>query len=282
MDTADRIEPAILETTNAYNKTFLPFFCSTNMALAPFNRFSRDEANLKHVRAAIDAFLDPQTITEQDSAKRDVKHTLDSAFDLPPVKRRRYNQHPTMKSVISRIEGTVINPIDLTEREPPGHLETPLEALRKIPVKFLKYAEDVRPPYIGTYTKIPVKISMAKLSRRPFTRALPAMNYDYDSEAEWEEPEEGEDLDSEGEEEADDDDADDMEGFLDDEDAEGPKRRHIMGDMQPVCTTLHWETESKAKGSLVVAYGANTLNLSNFRIESLLGKNYFVILKNET
>lgn len=118
----------------------------------------------------------------------------------------------------------------------------PQNLLRKVPMKFLKFGEDVRPPYQGTYTR-PVPESAAnKLSRNPYHRELPDTNYDYDSEVEWEEPEEGEDLDSEEEEEVSDDGDDDMDGFLDDEDdaLAGGKRRLIVGDLEPVCSGIRW------------------------------------------
>jgi chromatin assembly factor 1 subunit A len=101
------------------------------------------------------------------------------------------------------------------------------------------------------------------------------MNYDYDSEAEWEEPEEGEELNSEGEEElGDEDDADDMDGFLDDEETEGngPKRRHLMGDIQPVCSSLHWEGGPGQVPVTSIPYGQTTLDLAPFRFGVLLGR----------
>ena len=204
------------------------------------------------------------------------KRRLDEALEVPQNKRRkRYVKPVTVKSIIAQINGSVEHPIDLTAPKD-STARTPLEILRAVPVKYLKYAEDVRPPYIGTYTKVPAGHSIAKLCRNPFTRALPAINYDYDSEAEWEEPEEGEDLDSEGEEEGDEDDEEDMEGFLDDGDAEnnGPKRRHIMGDIEPVCTGLQWESDSPTKRAHV-PFGASTIDFSSFRIDLLLGKNSY-------
>ena len=176
---------------------------------------------------------------------------------------------------MSKIHGSLTHPIDLTRTSTKAS-SNPTELLKTVPVKYLRFAEDVRPPYIGTYTKAPFAKSTRKLPRKPFTRALPSTNYDYDSEAEWDEPEEGEDLDSEGEEEiGDDDEGDDMEEFLDDDDAEksGAKRRNIMGDVEPVSTALHWEGSEKQKGSRLVPYGETSLDLRAFRLEGLLGMN---------
>lgn len=109
-------------------------------------------------------------------------------------------------------------------------------------MKSLKFGEDIRPPYQGTYTRRVSELSTRRLARNPYHRGLPDTDYDYDSEAEWEEPEEGEELDSEEEDEGSDEGEDDLEGFLDDEDdalAEG-KRRLIVGDLEPVSTGIKW------------------------------------------
>ncbi|KAI4124356.1 MAG: hypothetical protein LQ347_005770, partial [Umbilicaria vellea] len=152
--------------------------------------------------------------------------------------------------------------------------EKPVHWLRATSTKYLKFAEDIRPPYIGTYSKLPAECAVSKLCRNPFTRGLPQTNYDYDSEAEWEEPGEGEDLDSEGEEElGEDEDGDEMDGFLDDEDAgdgtgvAGNRRRLVIGDLEPVSTGLCWDDGQgggKRKG------GPSTFDLSPFRLEVIL------------
>jgi chromatin assembly factor 1 subunit A len=112
-------------------------------------------------------------------------------------------------------------------------------------MKSLKFGEDIRPPYQGTYTRHVPESSAKRLARNPYHRGLPDTNYDYDSEAEWEEPEEGEELDSEEEDEGSDEGEDDLDGFLDDEDdalAEG-KRRLIVGDLEPVTTGIQWAAD---------------------------------------
>ena len=169
------------------------------------------------------------------------------------------------------MHGTARNPIDLTWLHPQKTAQAPVEQLKTVPIKFLKFAEDVRPPFIGTYTKLQDGPSSDKLRRNPFTRALPATDYDYDSEAEWEEPGEGEDLDSEGEEElGEEEDADDMEGFLDDAEAdEVRKRRPIIGDLEPTCTGLCWE-DSRSKVTQPSSDASPRLN--PFRLDIILGR----------
>ena len=190
--------------------------------------------------------------------------------------RRRYTAL-SVRSIMAQIRGSSKHSIDLTCAKSSLRVK-PLDSLRAVSVKFLKYAEDVRPPYIGTYSKVPQDNAIRQLCRNPFARALLATNYDYDSEAEWEEPEEGEDLDSEGEEEVgDDDEGDDMEEFLDDEGAEetgpnGSKRRHLMGDVLPVYTGLHWDAYRHHHGPQLVPYGQVSLDLKIYKIRAIHGK----------
>ena len=136
-----------------------------------------------------------------------------------------------------------MEPKVLTSSSPSS--KSPLDLLNDVPMKCLKFAEDVRPPYIGTYSRCVSPRSSAKLRRWPFTRALPCVNYEYDSEAEWEEPGEGEDLDSEGEEEPESEDEEEMSGFVDDGDAEelARKRRLVIGDLESSCTGICWEDQ---------------------------------------
>jgi hypothetical protein len=61
-------------------------------------------------------------------------------------------------------------------------------------LKFLKFFEDYRPPYRGTWSKPKSKFISGRL---PFGKDETHLNYEVDSEAEWEEEaEDGEDLDS--------------------------------------------------------------------------------------
>ena len=166
------------------------------------------------------------------------------------------------------MNGTLAHPIDLTQPLD----RSPLQLLRALPVKYLKYYEDVRPPYIGTFTRRPKSSrSYSKLCRKPcISRDLPDINYDYDSEAEWEEPGEGEDLDSEGElDDEGDDEADDMDGFLDDEGAEQARKRIFGGDMVPIQTGICWDDGKGERKE--VEFGDGKLDLKTFSIEELLG-----------
>ncbi len=256
-----------------YEKLFPSFFVKAHTRLALWNQFSRDEGGKGNTSANLDRFLGQ----DGSSSVPNTPSALRTEFDLKLLNthiRRRQPRKGTqlpVKEIVARLNGSAINPIDLTYPASHKAVQNPIDMLKAIPTKFLKFAEDVRPPYIGTYTKLSEGTITAKLSRNPFVRALPSTDYDYDSEAEWEEPEEGEDLDSENEEELEEDDGEDMEGFLDDRDAdEVKKRRPIIGDLEPTCTGLCWEDSR----SNVHRFGTtgHSLDLTPFRLDIILGK----------
>jgi chromatin assembly factor 1 subunit A len=145
------------------------------------------------------------------------------------------------------------------------------DSLRKIPMKFLKFQEDVRPPYRGTYTSRPIT-GISKLARNPLRRDLPNTDYDYDSEAEWiEDDEDAEELMSEGDNDKEEDDGDeDMDGFLDDENDETAisksKRSVQMGDLEPISTGLCWEDKKKRN---------TNVKMIPYRMEIILGSSPF-------
>lgn len=256
-----------------YEKLFPPFFVKSHTTLASYDQFSRSEEYLEGVKANIDEILAPQTSSA--TSTNPSTSQVEFVFKLPDshFRKRQIGKQDwlSVQEIVARMNGSAHEPVDLTGSDFHKATQTPIELLKAIPMKCLKFAEDVRPPYIGTYTKLPARASSAKLGRNPFTRALPSTNYDYDSEAEWEEPGEGEDLDSEGEEEVDDDDAEDLEGFLDDADGdEVKKRRPIIGDLEPSYAGLCWEDEhSRSKQS---SSADCYVDLSPFRLDILLGK----------
>ena len=259
-----------------YERAFPSFFLHSHTKLAPVNLHIASVGIEQNVNDYMDSEISRSVNTA--SALDEMITKMLEGFGKHPGRRRAARNDRTrrvisVKNIIDRLHGTRNDPIDLTSIS-----TNPLELLRSTPLKYLRYAEDVRPPYIGTYSKLPVGLSVSKLCRNPFTRALPAVNYDYDSEMEWQEPEEGEYLGSEDEEdEVEDDEGEDLEGFLDDEEAGADskinKPKHVMGDLEPINTGLCWEFGNK-KGDLVVQYGKDTINLNNFKIDVLLGKKF--------
>ncbi|KAL8755828.1 MAG: hypothetical protein Q9184_004686 [Pyrenodesmia sp. 2 TL-2023] len=235
-----------------YERRFPPFFLQSHTYLAPGNRFDRDEEGLVYLRKSLDERFTSASIDTDMPTPFDPHKML----CLSPYKRRKLNGHqPSVKEIVEQLHGTSSRPVDLTDSQKFQASRQPLELLRFVSTKVLKFAEDVRPPYIGTYSRVQDPSTARKLCRNPFSRGLPGTEYDYDSEAEWEDPGEGEDLDSEGEEEAESEDGDDMEGFLDDEEEGtklGQKPRLVTGDLEPTSTGLRWEGTRYASHDLAV------------------------------
>ena len=243
-----------------YERQFPPFFLQSHTRLAPYSRFSRDVKSLAYAQKKIDESFEREAGTNESFNVHDLLH-------LSPGSSRRSPRVHTVKDIIARIHGSARNPIDLTETQFKRAIQEPTDLLKTIPMKYLKFFEDYRPPYTGTFTKVTDPRAMSKLCRKPFSREISDTNYDYDSEAEWEEPGEGEDLDSEGEEEAgDDEEENDMEGFLDDED-DAVKKRPLLGDLEPTCSGICWENLENEESKLA---NLDVLDLEHFKLDFLM------------
>jgi chromatin assembly factor 1 subunit A len=216
-----------------YDRYFLPFNLPAHTLLAPKNAFMEDSAKLQAARARLDSLIAQEDVDMEPVALQGLKSSLRYSG-------RRGLQTSSIVEVIECVNSSSDQPIDLTD-EDASKQPRPLDMLKHIPMKYIHFGEDVRPPYYGTYTRSYTELEAARLARKPVTRLRQDTNYDYDSEAEWDEPEEGEDLDSEGDDDAEEDAEDDMEGFLDDEEDPQVKRRLISGDLQPISTGLCWQ-----------------------------------------
>ncbi|KAL4801601.1 chromatin assembly factor 1 subunit A-domain-containing protein [Aspergillus unguis] len=215
-----------------YKREFPDFFLHANTHLAPQHRFQRDAQAIAHLQANVDSSFDTGSAEQ-------LTFRPSELFRLMPYKRRRGYQKMSVKDILLQMQSLNDQP---ETSEAARKLQ---DSLKQVRMKSLKFGEDVRPPYQGTYTKHLPKETAARLMRNPFRRELPEVNYDYDSEAEWEDAEEGEELDSEEEEEGSEDGDEDMDGFLDDEDdhlANG-KRRLLVGDLEPVCSGIQWQDQ---------------------------------------
>ncbi|PLB51873.1 hypothetical protein P170DRAFT_422817 [Aspergillus steynii IBT 23096] len=218
---------------NDYQQIFPDFFVQSHTTVAPPHRFGRDSQALGFMRDKVDGYMKVASENSPDP----LAFRPSELFQMMPYKRRCGRLPASVRDIQSQMQNRN------EESGTSEAVEKPRSFLRQVRMKSLKFGEDVRPPYQGTYTKSLPGSAARKLMRNPFHRGLPETNYDYDSEAEWEEPEEGEELDSEEEEEGSDDGDDDMEGFLDDDDdhpVDG-KRRLIVGDLDPVCTGIQWQ-----------------------------------------
>ncbi|RDW93144.1 putative chromatin assembly factor 1 subunit A [Aspergillus mulundensis] len=216
-----------------YQREFPNFFLHANTTLAPPHRFERDALALAHLQEKVDASFNIETAEQ-------LTFRPSELFKLMPYKRRRGQQKMSVRDILFQMQSLS----DLPETSDAARRLQ--ESLKQVRMKSLKFGEDVRPPYQGTYTKNLSREAASKLMRNPFRRELPEVNYDYDSEAEWEDAEEGEELDSEEEEEGSEDGDEDMDGFLDDEDdhlANGKRRLLVGGDLEPVCSGIKWQDQ---------------------------------------
>ena len=171
---------------------------------------------------------------------------------------------PPAAAVIARLQGSHRDPIDLTGEIAQSRSERPVEDLGRIDMKHLHFGEDVRPPYVGSYTKTVSLIKATRAARNPTFRVREDTNYDYDSEAEWEEPEEGEDLLSDGEEDAESiGSADEMDGFVDEV---VDNRQRNIAEMDPVSTGLCWEHHTAVREDTV----CGEFDLASMRLEWLI------------
>ena len=242
-----------------YAKLFPPFFLHINTTLAPRTQFDCDGERLEHIRVKLDTCL-----TQQSATVPSLKRSFDEASHEPFAKRRKLGTGiVAVKDLVTKVN-TQFSTSNFTGSNTVKNVSTTLST---VPVKYLRYAEDVRPPYIGTFTRRPVNHSVKRLCRNPFLRALPKINYDYDSEAEWEEIEEGDDCDVD-EDDSEDDADDDIAEFLDDAD-DAPKRQNVMGDMDPVQTNIFWQDSKHRRGPIEVSYGNSTIDLDPFRMCAL-------------
>jgi chromatin assembly factor 1 subunit A len=252
-----------------YRKHFLPFDLQSHTVLAPLRHADRSSDDNDKALASFDTELHDPTLQEKyDLGLVPSYAGIQSLF---PAEQRGYENGNFLsaRQIVEQIHGSSSQqPIDLTHEK---SSRNPVDLLQSLPLRYLHFAEDVRPPYFGTYTKIRSSRSSRRLSRNPFARERDDTNYDYDSEAEWEEPEEGEDLLNDEDDEAESNsDPDEMDEFLDDEhDEMRNKRKMITGDLLPVSTGLCWQDEKqKVIPSTERDEGAS--DLSDMRMEFMI------------
>jgi chromatin assembly factor 1 subunit A len=197
-------EPVELEEKSDYQRYFLPFHL---------------KANADWVKPILDALATEKIVQEMDDNS--------NAKDLMDWLER--NRRPRQSSMQNFKTVDVVNAMNQ------GLLDeaTGMERLSSIPFRHLQFAEDIRPPYIGTVSKIcPIELALD-----PWAQIVPEIKYDYDSEMEWvqadEEEDDGEDLGEEDSEDALDEEDEDMDEFLAADD-DAPRRQQIIGELQPL------------------------------------------------
>ncbi|KAK3684994.1 chromatin assembly factor 1 subunit A-domain-containing protein [Podospora appendiculata] len=211
-----------------------PFFLkpSTKLASSPYNV---DEETKAAKTKILDEYIEGKRGTVELGPFNPLE-ALQIPFSLP-----RGRVYPSVRKIMAEYYGD----IDLTTESQNTQILNTREALRAVPVKSLKFREDVRPPYIGTVSGLPPGVqSLRKIARKPISKNVLPLDYDYDSEAEWQE-EDGEDVDDLEDEEENSENDEDMDDFLDDSEDAGLSRLVFSGGMVPECTGLCWENSKR-------------------------------------
>ncbi|KAK7755158.1 hypothetical protein SLS62_002973 [Diatrype stigma] len=227
---------------SAYDRQFKPFFVKPGVKLAS-NPFEMDEGAKETKSRILDEFVQNKRGEFNPRPFNPVE-----TFQLNGLPLQRGLMPRCVKDIIEQVYGDPFTntfgttPIK-TESED-ERLKAVQDRLNNIPMKYLSFYEDVRPPYFGTMTTKMQCKTLRKLCVNPTRRTVISVNYDYDSEAEWVE-EEGEDLDDLEDDEEDEVD-EELEDFLDDsEDAIASNRPAFIGELQPASTGLCFENRKR-------------------------------------
>ncbi|KAK1980994.1 chromatin assembly factor 1 subunit A-domain-containing protein [Colletotrichum cereale] len=258
--TSDPAAPvANKEERSQYEKLFRPFYVHGTVRLAK-NPFEMDQETHE---------AKTRILGEYFSGKRELaqagKFDPVDIFQLPSRPAERGRIYPPVRYTVEKLLKLTQHGQAISEEDKKAVMKETTDALRRVPIKYLRFYQDVRPAYRGTVTLRPYqagKSGMRRLARKPTLRDQVPVNYEHDSEAEWES--EGEDVDIEDEDEEDLDDGDgDMDEFLDDSDDNGPARFVSANGLEPESTGLCWE-DRKRVGPNRTAY--------EHRMEFILGK----------
>ncbi|KAJ0167037.1 Chromatin assembly factor 1 subunit rlf2 [Colletotrichum tanaceti] len=249
------------EEKSEYEKRFKPFYIHSTVRLAK-NPFEMDQethdAKTRILREYFDGKREQASVGKLDPVE---------VFQFPMRPAPRGRIHSPVRFTMEKMHNLKQKMEGSSEEEKKAILKEATDALKQVPIKTLRFYQDVRPPYRGTITLKPYqagKTGMRRLARNPTLRDQLALNYEHDSEAEWES--EGEDVDMEDDEDDDLDDGDgDMDEFLDDSEDHGPARFVSANGLEPESTGLCWEDQKRA--------GPNR-TLYEHRMEFILGKPY--------
>ncbi|KAK3392027.1 chromatin assembly factor 1 subunit A-domain-containing protein [Sordaria brevicollis] len=231
--------PSLTKEDEAYRRLFKPFYVKEFVTLAK-NPFEVDEETREAKSRILDEYAEGRRAEFPIPAKFDPLEAL----QLPFKTQRRGRPYPSVRKIMTEIYGeSTSKPMDLTTEN--TQFRDAREALKAVPVKCIKFSQDVRPPYVGTISGLPPGVkSLYRLARNPTSRNLLPLDYDYDSEAEWQD-EEGEDVEDLDDEEEDLEMDEDMDDFLDDSEDVGPQRLVFSGGMEPESTGICWENEKR-------------------------------------
>ncbi|KAI8155140.1 Chromatin assembly factor 1 subunit rlf2 [Colletotrichum sp. SAR 10_70] len=238
---AESTPAPVKEEKSEYEKRFKPFFVHETVRMAK-NPFEMDEEAHTAKSQILDEYIDGKRTMDESSKFNPVE-----IFQLPCRPAPRGRIYPPVRYTMEKMQKLTQKAEGASEEDRKAVTKETADALRKIPVKTLRFWQDVRPPYKGTVTLRPYqagKDGMRRLARNPTLRGLVPVNYDHDSEAEWES--EGEDVDIDDDEDEDlDGDGEDMDEFLDDSEDSGPARFVSANGLEPVSTGVCWEDRKR-------------------------------------
>ncbi|KAF2455542.1 chromatin assembly factor 1 subunit A-domain-containing protein [Lineolata rhizophorae] len=259
-----------------YKKVFLPFEVPAHTMMAPNNAQTLSKSELSEARSKLNALVNRDTSEDGTSTDVPIKGTPDHPLSQffgggkGSSSMSRGIRYPCVKNIMEHLEGTPQKPLELDCAM--SDQKSALELLKTVPMKYIHFHEDVRPPYCGTYTRLLSQKQVRMLATNPCSRVLPDVDYDYDSEAEWVETgdEVGHDIDMEDEEEEEDDGDEEMKDFLDDDECfedVRPTHHLITGELVPSCTGLCWEG---ADGKVRSAETGAEVDFAEYKVASLL------------
>ncbi|KAI1328846.1 chromatin assembly factor 1 subunit A-domain-containing protein [Xylariaceae sp. FL0255] len=235
---------------SAYDLAFQPFFVKSGVTLAP-SPFEMDNETKEAKSNILDEYINGARGEFVPSKPFNAVKTFDLAFP-----QQRGIIPPSVKKIMETIHGdsfeTAFAMKEKTKSQTEKLYSTAQDHLSAVPIKYLKFFEDVRPAYYGTMSTPMSYHQLRKLSRRPSERVLKELVYDYDSEAEWVE-DDGEDLDDAEDDEEDVDGDEEMDDFVDDSEAVANLARPgFEADSLPVSTGICWENKKRLGPSATV------------------------------
>ncbi|KAI0533468.1 chromatin assembly factor 1 subunit A-domain-containing protein [Xylaria digitata] len=235
---------------SAYKLNFKPFFVKPGVTMAA-SLFEMDS----ETKAAKSSILDEYIRGDRGEYIPKQPFNAVETFNLAFPQQRGIIP-PSVKKIMERIHGDGYqNAFGMTNARSESQTEklfvNAQDELDAVPMKYIRFYEDVRPAYFGTVTTPMTYHKLRTLSRRPAGKILPVA-YDYDSEAEWVE-DDGEDLDDAEDEEEDVDGDEEMDDFVDDSEA-APTilRPGFETDSLPISTGLCFENQKRLGPSTTV------------------------------
>ncbi|KAI0490862.1 chromatin assembly factor 1 subunit A-domain-containing protein [Xylaria cf. heliscus] len=235
---------------SAYELNFKPFFVKSGVTMAA-PLFEMDDETKEAKSGILDEYIRGDRGEFTPTRPFNATDTFELAFP-----QQRGIIPPSVKKIMETIHGDDYqNKFGITNTRNELQAEklstSAQDQLNNVPMKYLRFYEDVRPAYFGTVTTPMTYHKLRKLSRHPAGRILP-LAYDYDSEAEWVE-DDGEDLDDAEDEEEDIDGDEEMDDFVDDSEAIPTIiRPGFETDSLPVSTGLCFENRKRLGPSSTV------------------------------